>query len=211
MDADGTALAVADALAQSDYKYDPYITVKKDQKRIAIHGTVIAPDADVKKLTPDAKAIAEAVETVRNLGNAPANVMTPAELASRAEEVCKRVGVKYTVFGKREIAKMKMGGLLAVNRGSVEEPRFVVMEYTPKKSKKHVAGRQRHHLRFRRHLHQARGEDGGNEVRHVRRGAVVGVIEAAAKLELPVKIRRSSPRRRTCRAAALTSRARSSR
>ena len=34
---------------------------------------------------------------------------------------------------------MKMGGLLAVNRGAVEEPRFVVMEYAPKKKKKHVA------------------------------------------------------------------------
>jgi len=189
MDAEATALAVADALAQSDYKYDPYITVKKEQKRIAIHGTVIAPDTNVKKLTSEAKAIAEAVETVRNLGNAPANLMTPAELASRAEDVCKRVGVKCSVYGKREIAKMKMGGLLAVNRGSAEEPRFVVMEYAPKKAKKHVAlvGKG---ITF---------DSGGISIKPAEKmeemkfdmcgaAAVVGVIEAAAKLALPVKI-----------------------
>jgi leucyl aminopeptidase len=189
MDANATALAVADALAQSDYKYDPYITVRKEQKRIDIHGTVIAPDADAKRLTAEARALAEAVETVRNLGNAPANLMTATELASRAEEVCKRVNVKCTVYGKREIARMKMGGLLAVNRGSVEEPRFVVMEYAPKKAKKHVAlvGKG---ITF---------DSGGISIKPAEKmeemkfdmcgaAAVIGVIEAAAKLELPVKI-----------------------
>jgi leucyl aminopeptidase len=189
MDADATALAVADALAQSDYKYDPYITVKKDQKRIAISGTVIAPNAGAKHLAAEAKSLSEAVQTVRDLANAPANILTPAELASRAEEVCKRVGVKCTVYGKREIARMKMGGLLAVNRGSVEEPRFVVMEYTPRKAKKHVAlvGKG---ITF---------DSGGISIKPAEKmeemkfdmcgaAAVVGIMEAAAKLALPVKI-----------------------
>jgi leucyl aminopeptidase len=189
MDANATALAVADALAQSDYKYDPYITVKKDQKRVDIHGTVIAPDADAKRLTSEAKALAEAVRTVRDLGNAPANLMTPTELAARAEDVCKRAGVKCTVYGKREIARMKMGGLLAVNRGSAEEPRFVVMEYAGRKAKKHVAlvGKG---ITF---------DSGGISIKPAEKmeemkfdmcgaAAVIGIIEAAAKLQLPVKI-----------------------
>jgi leucyl aminopeptidase len=189
MSAEQTTLAVADALAQSDYKYDPYITVKKEQKRIPIHGTVIAPEGDAKALTRTARAMAEAVETVRNLGNTPANVLTPTELAAHAEEVCKRVGVKCTVYGKREITRMKMGGLLAVNRGSVEEPRFVVMEYTPKKARKHVAlvGKG---ITF---------DSGGISIKPAEKmeemkfdmcgaAAVVGIVEAAAKLELPVKL-----------------------
>ena len=189
MDANATALALADALAQSDYKYDPYITEKKEQKRIAIRGTVLAPEADAKRLAPEAKAVAAAVETVRNLGNAPANLMTPAELASRAEEVCKRVGVKCTVYGMREITRMKMGGLLAVNRGSDLEPRFVVMEYAPRKAKAHVAlvGKG---ITF---------DSGGISIKPAEKmeemkfdmcgaAAVIGVIEAAATLALPVKL-----------------------
>ena len=189
MDANGTALAVADALAQSDYKYDPYITAKKDQKRVAIQGTVIAPDADAKKLTAEVRTLAEAIQTVRDLGNAPANIMTPQELASRAEEVCKRVGVKCTVYGKREIARMKMGGLIAVNRGSDLEPRFVVMEYAGRKAKKHVAlvGKG---ITFDSGGISIKPSDKMEEMKFDMCGAaaVIGIIEAAARLKLPVRL-----------------------
>src|SRR5688572_4010656 len=189
MDGDQTALALADALAQSDYKYDPYITVKKEQKRIPIHATLIAPQVDAKKLTAAAKAMSEAVETVRDLGNMPANVLTATELAARAEDVCKRVGVKCTVYGKREIARMKMGGLIAVNRGSVEEPRFVVMEYAPRKAKKHVAlvGKG---ITFDSGGISIKPGEKMEEMKFDMCGAaaVIGIVEAAAKLELPVKI-----------------------
>jgi len=190
MNENETALAIADALAQSDYKYDSYITVKKDPKKIAIEATLVAPKADVKRLGTRSTAVAEAVRTVRDLGNAPSNVMTPTRLAERAAEVCKENGVKCTIYGRREIEKMKMGGLLAVNRGSVEDPRFVVMEYSPKKkASKHVAlvGKG---ITF---------DSGGISIKPAERmeemkfdmcgaAAVIGVIEAVAKMELPVKV-----------------------
>src|SRR6185295_6111323 len=133
----GVRAAVTTA-AQSDYKYDTYITVKKDQKRI-IQASIITPDGDAKKLSAQAKALAAAVHTVRDLGNMPCNILTPRRLAERAEEVSKEVGIKCTVYGRRDIERMKMGGLIAVNRGSVEEPRFVVIEYAPRRAKTHVA------------------------------------------------------------------------
>ncbi|HEX8410777.1 MAG TPA: leucyl aminopeptidase [Thermoanaerobaculia bacterium] len=189
MSEDGTTLALADALAQSDYKYDPYITVRKEQKRIPIRATLVAASGDAKKLTQTAKAMSEAVETVRNLGNMPANILTATELAAHAEEVCKRVGVKCTVYGKREIVRMKMGGLIAVNRGSVEEPRFVVMEYTPRKAKQHVAlvGKG---ITFDSGGISIKPSEKMEEMKFDMCGAaaVIGIIEAAAKLELPVKI-----------------------
>jgi leucyl aminopeptidase len=184
---------IADALAQSDYKYDPYITVKKDQKRIAIRATLLAPASLDKKqvnaLDQTARAIASGVNTVRDLGNTPCNIMTPERLAQRAQEVSKDVGVKCTVYGKREIERMKMGGLIAVNRGSDLEPRFVVMEYAPKRARKHVAlvGKG---ITF---------DSGGISIKPAEKmeemkfdmcgaAAVTGIIEAAARLELPVKI-----------------------
>jgi len=189
MDAEQTVLAVADAVAQSDYKYDAFITVKKDQKRIAIHASVIAPEVDAKKLTAKANALAAAVNTVRDLGNMPCNILTARRLAERAEEVCKEIGVKCTVYGKRDIERMKMGGLLAVNRGSVEEPRFVVMEYAPKKARAHVAlvGKG---ITF---------DSGGISIKPAEKmeemkfdmcgaAAVIGIIEAAARLQIPVRV-----------------------
>ena len=54
------------------------------------------------------------------------------KFAVELEQVAAEVGVKCTVFDKRKIEALRMGGLLAVNRGSVDEPRFVVLEYSPK-------------------------------------------------------------------------------
>jgi leucyl aminopeptidase len=190
MNEEQTTLALADALAQSDYKYDAYITVKKEQKQTNIHATLIVPNVvDAKKLTARARAIAEAVTTVRDLANAPCNVMTPRRLAERAEEVCAEAGVECTVYGRREIERMKMGGLLAVNRGSAEEPRFVVMKYTPRKAKQHVAlvGKG---ITF---------DSGGISIKPAEKmeemkfdmcgaAAVIGIMEAAAKLEIPVQL-----------------------
>jgi leucyl aminopeptidase len=189
MDADATALRVADILAQSDYKYDRFITPKKDAKKIAISATVIAPGVDARRLTAKANALAAAVTTVRDLGNGPCNIVTPKMLAERAVEVCKEVGVKCTVYGRREIERMKMGGLLAVNRASSEEPRFVVMEYTPKKARAHVAlvGKG---ITF---------DSGGISITPAEKmeemkfdmcgaAAVIGIIEAAARMEVPVQL-----------------------
>jgi leucyl aminopeptidase len=189
LDADETALAVADVLAQSDYKYDAFITTKKE-KKIAISATVIAPNADAKKLTPKARALAAAVTTVRDLGNGPCNVVTPTTLADRAAEVCKEVGVKCTVYGRREIERMKMGGLIAVNRGSSEEPRFVVMEYTPKKkAAAHVAlvGKG---ITFDSGGISIKPSEKLEEMKFDMCGAaaVIGIVEAAARLELPVRL-----------------------
>jgi leucyl aminopeptidase len=190
MSEDETALAVADMLAQSDYKYDTYITKKKDDRpRIAIEATVLAPKADAKRLSAQARSLAEAIVTVRDLGNAPSNVMTPTRLADRAAEVCKSIGVKCTVYGRRDVERMKMGGLIAVNRGSIEDPRFVVMEYTPRKASKHVAlvGKG---ITFDSGGISIKPSEKMEEMKFDMCGAaaVIGVIEAAAKLELPVKV-----------------------
>ena len=48
------------------------------------------------------------------------------ELASIAADL---KDVTCTVMDKKKIESLRMGGLLAVNRGSVDEPRFVVLEY----------------------------------------------------------------------------------
>jgi len=193
LDDEQTTVVVADVLAQSDYKYDSYITVRKEQKRFPIDATLLAPaslDAKrVRQLAETARAVAAGVTTVRDLGNTPCNVMTPERLAERAQEVAKLAGVKCTVYGKREIERMKMGGLLAVNRGSVLEPRFVVMEYAPRRAKKHVVlvGKG---ITF---------DSGGISIKPAEKmeemkfdmcgaAAVIGVVEAAARLELPVKI-----------------------
>src|SRR5881394_2914449 len=79
----GSVRAIADYLAAADYKYDAFITPKKDDKPIAISATLLA-SLDVKeckRIDTEARAIADGVRTVRDMGNTPSNVMTPTRLA----------------------------------------------------------------------------------------------------------------------------------
>lgn len=188
-----TTRLAASYLAHADYKYDAYITVRKEDKVPPIEATLIPPEAldrkALREIEEEAAAVADSVRTVRDLGNAPSNLMTPTRLADLAVETAKAAGVKSTVYGRRDIERMKMGGLLAVNRGSAEEPRFIVLEYAPRRSKKHVAlvGKG---ITF---------DSGGISIKPAEKmeemkfdmcgaAAVIGIVEAAAKLELPVKI-----------------------
>ena len=66
---------------------------------------------------------------VRWLGDTPGNYMTATVLADETVKAAKGTGLKVTVWDKARIKKEKFGGLLAVNRGSTEEPRFIIMEY----------------------------------------------------------------------------------
>jgi leucyl aminopeptidase len=183
---------VADYLAAADYKYDAYITVKKEDKRLPINATLIATTLDAKQAKQaetEARALADGIRTVRDLGNGPGNLVTPVHLADRAVEVAKEIGVKCTVYDKRAIEKMKMGGLLAVNRGSGEEPRFVVLEYAPRRAKQHVAlvGKG---ITFDSGGISIKPADRMEEMKFDMCGAaaVIGTVEAAAKLALPVKV-----------------------
>lgn len=192
LDADETTRVAAAALSGSDYKYDTYIT-KKEDKSLSISAQLVPPDGidakRAKQLDLEAKAVAAGIRTVRDLGNAPPNLATPTFIGHRAEEVAKEVGIKCTVYGRKEIEKMKMGGLLAVNRGSAEEPRFIVLEYSPRKAAKHVAlvGKG---ITF---------DSGGISIKPSERmeemkfdmcgaAAVIGTIQAAAMLALPVRV-----------------------
>lgn len=63
--------------------------------------------------------------------NLPVADLNAAEFADELASIAHDLGVKCTVFDKRQIESQGMGGLLGVNKGSVDEPRFTLLEYKP--------------------------------------------------------------------------------
>jgi leucyl aminopeptidase len=117
--------------------------------RAAVHGVITARGANL----------------ARELQARPGNIATPTFLAERAQEVGERHGIYVTVLDRAGIREEGMHALLAVAQGSAEEPRFIVMEYQGGKDGEAArAGWEGHHLRLRRHLHQAVRAHGGHEV-----------------------------------------------
>jgi leucyl aminopeptidase len=62
--------------------------------------------------------------------NLPVADLNAARFAEELQSVAENFkDVKCTVMDRRKVESLRMGGLLAVNKGSVDEPRFVVLEY----------------------------------------------------------------------------------
>jgi leucyl aminopeptidase len=78
-----------------------------------------------------AEQAATGVFLARDLVNEPPSLATASFLGAQAERFCRGRGLSVEVWGKRKIAAMKLNGLLAVNRGSQEEPKFIVIRYKP--------------------------------------------------------------------------------
>lgn len=75
------------------------------------------------------KIYADAVNEARTLINLPPNVLTATELANYASELAAKYNFEIEVLGKAELEELGMGGILAVNKGSVEEPRLITIKY----------------------------------------------------------------------------------
>lgn len=119
-------MAVIEGLTLADYSFDRY------RSKEAYHiGTLIVDSLYIK---PDelesAQRLWNRIFWCREWVNLPVqDLNAPAfadELASIAADL---KDVSCTVMDRRRIESLRMGGLLAVNRGSVDEPRFVVLEY----------------------------------------------------------------------------------
>lgn len=129
------AQAMAEGAALALYKYDKYITVKegKDEgtkiKEIAFLHEGNAEAVSLRRGVETARVLVEATYFARDLANAPGIEIYPQTLAAAATKSAAKHGFKAKVLGKKEIQKLNMGGLLAVNRGSARPPRFIILEY----------------------------------------------------------------------------------
>ena len=80
--------------------------------------------------------MAEAVCLARDLVNQPGGTLTPTAFATRAEDLAALRHFDIEVLDKDDIDEEGLGGLLGVNRGSREEPRFIKLSWDPPDGKK---------------------------------------------------------------------------
>lgn len=124
------ALLIAEGLALSNYQFIQYRgdSQKKENplKSIRVIDPTVAKDA-----VKDLQILIDAMYMVRNLVNEPVNHLNSEGLAEAFVAAGQEAGFETTVFDKKKITELKMGGLLAVNQGSIDPPTFSIMEYRP--------------------------------------------------------------------------------
>lgn len=124
-------LNFVEGMALSNYQFLKYISEKKPNacKTVKIHGKVQA-----KNLT-EINGLTKAIFHTRDLVNEPLSFLNAVQISKEIKKLGKEAGFKVEVFGKAKIEALKMGGLLAVNKGSIDPPTFSIMEWKPKGAK----------------------------------------------------------------------------
>jgi len=119
--------------------YDPviYKTGEEKEKKEAaqiktIHLLCSSWTKAQENAVQKAQLVAQTVNDLRNMVNAGPDKMGTESFADHAKEIAKENKYKFTEFNKRQLEKMGMGGILAVNRGSEEPARLLVLEHEPK-------------------------------------------------------------------------------
>ncbi|MBP9884580.1 MAG: leucyl aminopeptidase family protein [Chitinophagales bacterium] len=134
MNLSGIPLAVlpfAEGMAMGNYQFLKY---KKDsEKERNTLKEIRIFDEHVSSASIDVlQTIVESVYLVRDLVNMPANYLNAIDLSKWIVKYGNIAGFKTEVLNKAKITALKMGGLLAVNLGSVDPPTFTIMEYKHK-------------------------------------------------------------------------------
>lgn len=107
--------------------------------------TLLVPEwsvSAVKRGIRRGEIVGEATCRARNLVNEPSETMTPKHLVEVARDIAANSGGLITckIYDKKQMQKMGMGGVLAVNAGSEDEPYFIDLTYTPTSGETEVIG-----------------------------------------------------------------------
>lgn len=143
-DSDAQRLAViAEGALLSSYLFDRYKSEKNHKPAVTTFSFVGPELSKTAALTKALNMVEKTIPGVflaRDLINEPASVSTPSYLAEQAVKIARQGKLKSEILGPSKMKSAKMTGLLAVARGSAEEPRFIKLTYKPTgKPKKKVA------------------------------------------------------------------------
>lgn len=187
---------IVEAVEDVHYRFEHKRSEKDDGRarlaRLQIHvDGAAAALAAARAAVKTGQAVANGVRLTKDLGNLPSNVCTPAYLADEARRIARgNRRMQVTVLEEKEMAKLSMGALLAVARGSRQPPRLIVLSYNgaPRKGKPVVlVGKG---ITFDTGGISIKPAAAMDEMKYDMCGAasVLGTLQAAAEMELPINI-----------------------
>ncbi len=124
--------ALVEGLGVGAYRFQRFRT-GDDARRPDLERAVVISEATTRDGLERVERTVEAVNAARDLANTPGNHLTPAVLAERAKALGAEIpGLTVKVLGRAQLERMGAGALLAVARGSAEDPAMIVLRHRPK-------------------------------------------------------------------------------
>ena len=167
-----------------------FLRFKAPEERTDVDALIVSAHHDLSDVVGEATIVANAVNAARDLQNAPPNECTPTYLANAARALAQIDGVTVSVEGRDGLAERGMGSFAAVAQGAVEEPALITLKYDGRDAAGPVLGLVGKAVTF---------DTGGISIKPANKmfemkfdmsggAAVLGAVEAIARLALPVRI-----------------------
>lgn len=184
------AQAVAEGTLLGLYKWTQHRHVS-DERAIESFTIVEFDAGKLAAIEAGARAgevIAGGVNRARDLVNQPPNYLTPARLAEAAQQMAAETGVRCEIHDVEWIKAQRMGALLGVTQGSANPPQFIELEYKGSDAAPIIlVGKG---ITFDSGGISIKPAEGMEAMKNDMGGAaaVIGAVEAVARLKLPVHV-----------------------
>ncbi|CAH0138484.1 leucyl aminopeptidase [Peribacillus simplex] len=142
LDSLDAAHACSEAFELASYKFDGY-KQKSNQVEKSLESITVYSEYDQEEVGAAlhvGRIFGRATNSARTLVNTPGNLLTSTDLADYSSALGERYGFEVEILEKGDMLKLGMGALLAVNKGSVEPPKMIVLKYQGKDEWKDVIG-----------------------------------------------------------------------
>jgi len=123
-------LAFAEGLALSHYQFLKYYS-KPEEKKNHLKEILIYSDQVTDEQISELNLLIESVCFTKNLVNEPVSFLNAEQLSEEIKKAGSTAGFNVEIFNKKKIESLKMGGLLAVNKGSIDPPAFSILTWKP--------------------------------------------------------------------------------
>jgi leucyl aminopeptidase len=154
---------------------------------------ILVRDGDLaaaKAAAREAEVVTGIINEIRAIGNLPGNMLTPAILAEKAQELASGRALTVKVWNERHLARDGFGGILAVGQGSSHPPRLIVLEYRGGPKREAPVALVGKAITFDTGGISLKPGAAMDEMKWDKMGglAVLGMMLAAAELKLPVNL-----------------------
>ncbi|MEM5010930.1 leucyl aminopeptidase [Niallia taxi] len=187
LDSLDAAHALAEAFALSTYEYTGY-KQKSNEPEKKIEEIILYSETDEEEVRAAANVgytYGNGTNSARTLVNLPGNMLTATDMAAYAEKLGGKYGFEVEILEKEDMLKLGMGAILAVNQGSTEPPKMIVLKYQGKEEWTDVIGLVGKGITFDTGGYSIKTKDGivGMKTDMGGAAAVLGAMEIVGELK----------------------------
>ena len=121
--------AFVEGFLLSTYSFEKYLT-----KKVALNFDINIHEGLNNDEITEIENIVLGTFTARTLVNEPHSFLNASQYSIEIEKLSKEFGFEFSYFNKAKIEELGMGGVMAVNKGSIQHPTFNILEYKSEKA-----------------------------------------------------------------------------